>query len=96
MLKRLPIWIVVARVHEPARVSALDVALERGGQMNRSGHRPGCRIHLVSCVNGYSFDFHLRTLQVQTRLSIFGVLRPLSGSARGPRAGFAARRNDLF
>src|SRR4029077_4173670 len=60
--KRFPIWIVVTRVHESARVRAFDVALKRGGQINGRGHRPGCRIHLVSCVNGYGFDFHLWTL----------------------------------
>ena len=54
-------------VHEPARVRALDVALERGGQINWGGHGSGCRIHLVPCVNGYSFDFHLRTLARFTR-----------------------------
>ena len=30
LLERLAVWIVVARVHEPARIRALGVALERG------------------------------------------------------------------
>ena len=31
LLQRLTIWIVVARVHEPARVASFDIALERRG-----------------------------------------------------------------
>src|SRR5215468_11230277 len=58
-LQRLPIRIVVARVHEPARVRALDVAFERGGKINGGGDCPGCRIYRVPRVNGYGFDFHL-------------------------------------
>src|SRR5262249_14596415 len=50
------------RVHEPARIRALAVALKRGGQINRRGDRSCCGIHLVSGMHGYGFDFHLRTL----------------------------------
>ena len=51
-LQGLAVGIVVARVHEPARVGAFDVALEGGGKVNWGGDCPGCRVNAVSSVNG--------------------------------------------
>jgi len=39
--ERLAVRIVIARVHEPARITALDITLECGGQMDRRGDRAG-------------------------------------------------------
>ncbi len=58
LFKRLAIGIVVARIHEPARISAIDVALERGGKINRRGDRPSRRIDGMACVDRHSFNFH--------------------------------------
>jgi hypothetical protein len=51
-LQRLAVRIIVARVHESARVSAFNVALESGGKMNGRCNCPGCRINRVPGVNG--------------------------------------------
>ena len=51
-LKRLTVRIVVTRVHESARVSAFNVALESGGKMNGRRNCPGCRINRVPGVDG--------------------------------------------
>ena len=51
-LQGFPIGIVVARVHETARVRAIDVALERCGKVNWGGDCPGCRVNVMPGVNG--------------------------------------------
>ena len=51
-LQGFPIGIVVARVHETARVRAIDVALECCGKVNWGGDCPGCRVNVVPGVNG--------------------------------------------
>ena len=51
-LERLTIRIVVARVHESARVRAFNVALEGGGKMNGRRNCPRCRINGVPGVDG--------------------------------------------
>src|SRR6266404_5517730 len=65
-LERLTIWIVVARVHEPARVGALHVTLESGGEMNRSRNGAGRRIDCVAGVDSQSFYAH-RIVDLSTR-----------------------------
>ena len=56
----LPIWIVVARVHESARVSAFHVAFESGRKMNRGRDGAGRGINPLAGVNGEGFNFHCR------------------------------------
>ena len=51
-LQRLAVWIVVARVHESARISAFNVALESGGEINRRSNCSRCRINRVPGVDG--------------------------------------------
>src|SRR5712692_6903385 len=58
----LAIWVVVARVHEPAGVGSFNVALESGGEMNRRGDGAGGRVYVVAGMHGQSFDFHFRFL----------------------------------
>src|ERR1041385_4484977 len=58
LLQRLTIWVVVARVHEPARVGALHVALKSGGEMNRSRNCAGGGIDCVAGVDSQSFYTH--------------------------------------
>ena len=62
LLERLPIGVVVARLHEPARVRAFDVAFESGGEMNGRRDGAGSRIYVVSGMHGQSFDFHFLLL----------------------------------
>ena len=50
-LQCLPVGIVVARVHEPARVRSVYVAFERRGQINRGGDCSGRRVNAVPGVN---------------------------------------------
>ena len=49
--RALAVRIVVARVDEPARVTAFGIALERRGKMDRGGHRARRRINGVSGVD---------------------------------------------
>src|SRR6266404_8852735 len=65
-LERLTIWIVVARVHEPARVGALYVTLESRGKMNRNRNCAGGGIDCVPGVHGQSFNAH-RIADLSTR-----------------------------
>ena len=58
-LQRLAIRIVVARVHEPARVTSFHVALKCGGEMNGRGDGSGRRIDCVSGMHGQGFNFHV-------------------------------------
>src|SRR4249919_3701528 len=51
-LERGVIRIVIARVHEPARISAFDIAFEGGGKMDRRGDRTGGRVDRVTRVDG--------------------------------------------
>jgi len=46
------VGIIVARVHEAARVRAFDVTLERRGKINRGSNCSGGRINGMSGVNG--------------------------------------------
>ncbi len=66
LLQRLTVWIAVARVHEPARVGALHVTLESGGEMNRSRNCAGGGIDCVPGMHGQSFYTH-RIVDLSTR-----------------------------
>ena len=59
LFERPAIGVVVARVHESARVGPFDVALECGGQMDRRGHRACSGINRVTGVHRESLNFHL-------------------------------------
>src|SRR5438874_5217755 len=51
VLQRFSIWVIVARVHEPAGISSLDIALKRGREMNRRRDCTGCRVNLMPGMN---------------------------------------------
>src|SRR5205823_6068221 len=50
------IRVIVARVHEPAGIRSLDIALESGGEMNRRRHRAGRRIDPMTSMNREGFQ----------------------------------------
>src|SRR5260370_33935886 len=50
--QRLTIWIVIARVHKTARISALDISLEGGGEVDRCRNRSGGGVDHMSGMDG--------------------------------------------
>src|SRR6266487_5745255 len=69
LLEGLAIWIVVARIHEPARIGAFDVPLESGREMDRSRNGAGGGIDCVAGVDSQSFYAH-RIVDLSTRRGI--------------------------
>jgi len=68
----LPVWIIISRVHEAARITAFHIALERGRKMDGCRNSAGCGINRVAGVNGQSFNSHLQMrLRFPVRMSIF-------------------------
>src|SRR5947208_16681067 len=51
VLQRFSIRVIVARVHEPADISSVDIALKRGREMNRRRDRTGCPFNLMPDMN---------------------------------------------
>ena len=56
--QRLSVGIVVARVHESARISPFEVTFERSGEVDRGRDRAGGGIYFVAGVHGKRFNFH--------------------------------------
>src|SRR5207245_6089621 len=79
--QRLPVWIVVARVHESARVSSFHVAFEGRGKMNGRRDGAGCGIDALAGMHGESFNFHVSAerLRIRYPLSIYSTSRLRQG-----------------
>lgn len=59
VLQRFAIRVIVARVHEPARISSFDIALKRGREVNWCRDCAGCGVNLVSGMNRHCFHVNL-------------------------------------
>src|SRR5438105_1275438 len=59
LFEHAAVWIVIARVHEPAGITAFNIAFERGGKINRGGHCARRWVDRVTSVYCQGFDFHV-------------------------------------